>query len=138
MDKVQGITETQKRANTLSNQIIAAAIEVHRALGPGLLESAYESCMCQELGLKNISFKRQVPLSIEYKGLKLECAYRIDLLVENLVVVELKAVDSLLPIHEAQLLTYLKLTNIWLGMLINFDIPLVKDGVKRIVNGAGN
>jgi GxxExxY protein len=75
MDKIAGITETQKRANLLSNQIIAAAIEVHRALGPGLLESAYESCMCQELGLKNISYKRQVPLSIEYKGLKLECAY---------------------------------------------------------------
>jgi GxxExxY protein len=93
--------------------------------------------MCQELGLKNISFKRQVPLSIEYKGLKLACAYRIDLFVENLVVVELKAVDSLLPIHEAQLLTYLKLTHVWLGMLINFDIPLVKDGVKRIVNGSG-
>jgi len=138
MDKLVGITENQKRANLLSNQIIAAAIEVHRALGPGLLESAYESCLCQELGLMKIAFEKQIPIPVIYKGLKLDCAYRIDVIVEKLVVVEIKAVDNLLPIHEAQLLTYLKLTHLWLGMLINFDTPLVTSGVKRIVNGPGN
>jgi len=95
------------KTNELTEAIIGAAIEVHRVLGPGLLESAYEECMCRELGLKAIPFERQRPLPVEYKGLRLDCGYRLDLLVNNEVVVEIKAVDSLLPIHDAQLLTYL-------------------------------
>lgn len=117
--------------NRLTEQIIGAAIEVHKALGPGLLESAYETCLCHELSLREISFERQRPLPIEYKGTKLECGYRLDLLVEGAVVVEIKAVEAIEPIHEAQLLTYLKLGGWKLGLLINFNVPVLKDGIRR-------
>ena len=121
--------------NKLTQETIGAAIEVHRALGPGLLESAYEECLCRELTIRNISFERQKPLPLEYKGFKLECGYRIDLLVAGTVVVEVKAVEVLLPIHEAQLLTYLKLGGWKLGLLINFNVPVLKQGIKRLVLG---
>jgi len=119
--------------NTLTENIIGAAIEVHKALGPGLLESAYEECLCHELSLRGLSFRRQVDLPVQYKGVRLDCGYRIDLVVEDLVIVELKTVERLLPIHKAQLLTYLKLYGRSLGLLINFNVPVLKDGVKRMV-----
>ncbi len=121
--------------NQLTREIIGAAIEVHSALGPGLLESAYEECMCRELSLRTIPFQRQVPLPLEYKGVRLDCGYQLDLLVAELVVVELKSVEALMPIHEAQLLTYLKLGGWNVGLLINFNVPLLRDGLKRIVLG---
>src|SRR5437763_9973443 len=114
----------REAAGELSRRVIGAAIEVHKHLGPGLLESAYEACLCHELGLKGLSFGRQIPVPVQYKGLELDCAYRIDVLVEGLVVVELKAVDKLEPIHDAQLITYLKLTDRWLGLLLNFNTPV--------------
>jgi GxxExxY protein len=129
------VSAERQKADDLSREIIVAAIEVHKHLGPGLFESAYEECLCCELGLRGIEFKRQVPLPLNYKGMKLECGYRIDLLVEDLVVVELKTVEAIAPIHDAQLLTYLKLRNKWLGMIINFNVKLLKDGVRRLVNG---
>lgn len=129
------VSAERQRADELSREIIGAAIEVHKHLGPGLFESAYEECLCCELGLRGIKFKRQVPLPLNYKGMNLECGYRLDLLVEDLVVVELKAVEAIDPIHDAQLLTYLKLRNAWLGMIINFNVKKLKDGVRRLVNG---
>ena len=116
-----------------TSPIIGAAIEVHRNLGPGLLESAYEECLCHELHLRGLDCKRQVPLPLLYKGLKLECGYKIDLIVRDEVVLELKAVERLLPIHEAQLLTYLKLTGKRVGLLINFNVPLLTQGIIRRV-----
>jgi GxxExxY protein len=127
-------SEDRDRINGLTEMIIGAAIEVHRQLGPGLLESAYEQCLCHELTLRSSNFQRQVPLPVSYKGILLDCGYRIDILVESLVVVELKTVDELHPIHEAQLLTYLKLLKAPVGLLINFQVPLLKDGLKRIAN----
>jgi len=123
------------RANQLTEAIIGAAIEVHRALGPGLLESVYEECLCRELELRGVTFERQRPLPVVYKGITLECGYRLDLVVENQVVVELKAVESLLPVHEAQLVSYLKLGRWHVGLLINFNVPVLKDGVRRRVLG---
>jgi GxxExxY protein len=122
------------REDRITSEIIGAAIEVHRELGPGLLESAYEQCLCHELALRSVPFERQVPLSVEYKGVRLDCGYRIDVLVEGQTVVELKTVDKLLPIHEAQLLTYLKLSKLQVGLLLNFNVPVLKDGLRRIVN----
>ena len=119
--------------NHITGQIIGAAIEVHKALGPGLLESAYEKCLCHEIGLKHMHYKRQQALPIEYKGVKFDCGYRIDLVVEHLVILELKSVDRLQPIHDAQLLTYLKLTGLKVGLLINFNVPVLKEGIKRII-----
>ncbi len=119
--------------NELTGEIISAAIEVHRALGPGLLESAYEECLCRELRSRRIQFQRQVVLPVEFKGLRLDCGYRIDLLVAKVVVVEIKAVESLLPIHEAQLLTYLKLGGWKVGLLINFNVSVLKEGIRRRV-----
>ncbi len=113
--------------------IIGAAIEVHKQLGPGLLESTYEECLCHELHLRGIQFRRQIDLPVTYKGLKLDCGYRLDLVVEDTVVVELKAVEQLLPVHEAQLLTYLRLAGKPVGLLINFNVPLLKDGIRRRV-----
>jgi len=121
--------------NEISGQVIGAAIEVHRELGPGLLESAYEACLRHELQQRGVRVEQQVPVPVFYKGLHLECGYRLDLLVENQVIVELKAVESLLPIHEAQLLTYLKLYQRRLGLLINFNVPVLKNGIKRLLNG---
>ena len=130
----QGIA-TERRENEISGKIIGAAIEVHKKLGPGLLESAYEECLCCEMQLRGIEFKRQVPLQLNYKGVVLDCGYRLDLLVEDKVIVELKSIEGLEPIHEAQMLTYLKLRNAWLGLIINFNVIMLKDGVRRLVNG---
>ena len=118
----------------LTGKIIGAAIEVHKALGPGLLESSYEECLSHELKLRRVPFERQVSLPVEYKGVKLDCGYRLDLLVDKKVVLELKAVDRIERIHEAQLLTYLKLGGWSVGLLINFNVPVLKTGIKRIVN----
>jgi len=109
-------------------------MEVHQQLGPGLLESTYEECVCHELRLKGIYFERQKPLPVVYKGVKLECGYRLDVVVERCLILELKAIETLLPIHEAQLLTYLKLSQLTLGLLINFNVPILKQGIKRLVN----
>jgi len=117
----------------LTARIIGAAIEVHQTLGPGLLESAYEECLAHEMHLRGLAFMRQVPLPVAYKGVGLDCAYRLDFLVDNTVVIELKSVEALLPIHIAQVLTYLKLGNWKLGLLINFNVPLLKNGVRRLV-----
>ena len=117
----------------LSEKAIGAAIEVHRYLGPGLLESAYEECLCHELAKAGLSFKRQVEMPISYKGQDIDCGYRADLIVENTLLVELKAVEKLLPIHQAQVLTYLKLGRLSTGLLINFNSTLLKDGIKRFV-----
>lgn len=113
--------------------IIGATIEVHRSLGPGLLESAYEWCLSRELTLRHIHFDRQKQLPVEYKGLQLDCGYRLDLVVAETVVVEVKAVDALLPIHEAQLLNYLRLGGWHIGLLINFNVPILKRGIRRVV-----
>ena len=120
--------------NDLTGEVIAAAIEVHKILEPGLLESAYEECLCHELGLRNIFFERQTELPIEYKGIKLDCGYRLDLIGEKRLILELKACEILLPIHQAQILTYLRLTGIKVGLLINFNVPILKNGIKRISN----
>ncbi|MBI5783114.1 MAG: GxxExxY protein [Gammaproteobacteria bacterium] len=125
--------ETQS-VNGITEGVIGAAIEVHRVLGPGLLETAYEECLCYELSSRGLRFERQVSLPVVYKEIKLDCGYRMDLVVEGLVVLELKSVDRLLPIHEAQLLTYLKLRNYHAGLLINFNVPVLKQGLRRIVN----
>jgi len=117
-----------------TEKIIGAAIEVHKVLGPGLLESAYEECLAHELSLANICFERQVPLPITYKALPLDCGYRLDFLVERTVVLELKTVEGLQPIHQAQLLTYLKLGGWPIGLLINFNVPMLKKGIKRMVH----
>ena len=120
--------------NDLTGQVIGAAIEVHKVLGPGLLESTYESCLCVELEKRNIPYERQKQLPIDYKGTIVDCGYRVDLLVAGRIVVELKASENLLPIHEAQLLTYLKLSEIKVGLLINFNVLVLKDGIKRLAN----
>ena len=120
--------------NDLTGQVIGAAIEVHNALGPGLLESAYEECLCHEFELKEIPYERQKELPLEYKGVKLDSGYRIDIVVADKLILELKACENLEPIHEAQLLTYLKLTKIKFGLLINFNVLLLKNGIKRIAN----
>ena len=118
--------------NKLTGEIIGAAIEVHKALGPGLLESAYEECLCHEFKLRSFPFERQKELPIKYKGVKLDCGYRLDIVVWNKIILELKSCSELLPIHEAQLLTYLKLTNMKVGLLINFNVPVLKEGIKRL------
>lgn len=123
--------DTEMELNKISEQVIGAAIEVHKALGPGLLESACEECLCRELALRSIPFERQRSLPVEYKGAKLDCGYRLDLLVDKTVVVEIKAIETIQPIHEAQLLAYLKLGGWKLGLLINFNVPVLKDGIRR-------
>jgi GxxExxY protein len=121
--------------NVLTKEIIGAAIEVHRHLGPGLLESAYLQCLARELFLKQIPFKREWPLPLEYKGIRLGCSYRLDLLVSEAVVVEIKSVEALTSIHDAQLLTYLKLGGWKVGLLINFNVEVLKTGIHRKVLG---
>ena len=121
------------RENMLSKEIIGAAIEVHRHLGPGLLESAYEECLAYELTQQNIPFERQKALPVVYKDVRLDAGFRVDFLVDNLVVVELKAIEALTPTHEAQVLTYLRLTGCKLGLLLNFNVRLLKNGIKRLV-----
>lgn len=127
--------DQKEKANAISKEIIGAAIQVHSELGPGLLETAYEACLSYELSTRKISHQLQVALPIKYQGISIEAGYRIDLLVGDLVIVEIKSVDSLAKIHEAQLMTYLKLTNKWLGLLINFNVILLKNGIRRMVLG---
>ena len=117
----------------ISNRVIGCALEVHRVLGPGLLESAYEECLYYELQQAGVACRRQVELPVQYKGLRLDCGYRLDLVVEDTVIVELKSVETLLPIHEAQLLTYMKLSGLRTGLLMNFNERYLKDGLKRRV-----
>jgi GxxExxY protein len=117
----------------LTKEIIAAAIEVHRVLGPGLLESAYQASLCRELDLRNLTFRQQVELPVIYKDVKLDCSYRIDLILSDKVVVELKSIQDILPVHEAQLLTYLRLTRMRIGLLINFNVAVLKNGIRRRV-----
>jgi GxxExxY protein len=117
----------------LTKEIIGSAIEVHQVLGPGLLESAYEECLCHELNLRGISFRRQVDLPVEYKGVKLDCKYRMDLVVEDAVVVEVKAVERLLPLYSAQLLTYLRLSARRVGLILNFNVSALRTGIVRKV-----
>ena len=123
--------ENEEQKDPRTSPIIGAAIEVHRLLGPGLLESAYEECLCHELYLRGMSFERQVALPVSFKGILLDCGYKIDLVVEGEVVIELKAVERILPVHEAQLLTYLKLSGKHVGLLINFNVPLLARGIIR-------
>ncbi|MFQ5917091.1 MAG: GxxExxY protein [Candidatus Binatia bacterium] len=120
--------------NKLSSKIIGAAIEVHKALGPGLLESTYEECICHEMSFGGLSLERQKPLAIMYKGMKLDCGYRLDVVVENAIILELKSCEKIEPIHRAQLLTYLKLADLNLGLILNFNVTLMQDGIVRIVN----
>jgi|SRR5579864_881526 GxxExxY protein len=131
--EAQGHRDTENERDPRTGPIIGAAIEVHRHLGPGLLESAYEECLCHEPHLRGLSFERQVDLPVPYKGLILGCGYKLDVVVEHEVVLELKAVEKILPVHEAQLLTYLKLSRRHVGLLINFNTPLLTHGIKRIV-----
>ena len=131
-----GDTETRSKLlhEALTESVIGAAIEVHRALGPGLLESAYEECLCRELHLRGLAFQRQVPLPVEYKGVKLDCGYRLDLLVGKAVILEIKCVEHVLPVHEAQLLTYLKMTGNRVGLILNFSVSvLTRGGIVRKV-----
>lgn len=121
------------RDKEITQEIIGAAIEVHKALGPGLLESAYEECLCYELRLRGLAYERQVELPLTYKGIKLDCGYRLDVVVEDTVLLELKCVERLLPIHEAQLLTYLRLSGVGIGLLMNFNVPVMRDGIVRRV-----
>jgi GxxExxY protein len=121
------------KVNEITETIIGAAIEVHRTIGPGLLESAYVQCLCYELSLRKIPFQLELPLPVHYKGLKLDCGYRLDLVVADAVVVEVKAVDRITPLHEAQLLTYLRMGGWKAGLLINFNVPLLRDGIVRRV-----
>ena len=126
---------TKEEYNKLSKQILDASLTVHREMGPGLLESVYESCLLQELSLRNIKVKSQVFLPLFYKGVELKKDFRIDILVENKIIIELKAVDTIMPVHEAQIISYLKLADKKLGFLINFNVPLIKDGFRRFING---
>lgn len=123
-----------QRLDQISHDIIGAAIEVHRHLGPGLLESAYECCLVFELNRLGLKFEQQKPLPVVYKGEKLDCGYRLDLVVEDEIIVEIKAIEKLLPIHDAQLLSYLRLAHKRVGLLMNFHVPVLKDGLKRLVN----
>ena len=125
--------ETSAPRDPLTEKVIGLAIAVHRELGPGLLESAYEECLCYELMDRGIAFTRQVPLAVNYKGVRLDCGYRIDLIVDRTLLLEIKAVEKLLPIHDAQILTYLRLSRIRVGLLMNFNTVVLRDGIRRIV-----
>lgn len=127
--------DATSRAESLSHEIIAAAIEVHRQLGPGLLESVYQACLIHELQLRGLEVRHEVPVPITYKGVTLDLGLRLDLLVEDLVIVELKSVQRLEPVHHLQVLTYLRLSGRWLGLLLNFNVALVKHGLRRFLNG---
>lgn len=125
----------RRRLNDLSNRVIGLCIEVHRELGPGLLESVYEEALAYELTHAGLRFERQRDMPLNYKGVKLDCGYRLDLIIEDELIIELKAVDELRPVHQAQLLTYLKLERRSLGLLLNFNTPVLKNGIKRVVAG---
>ncbi|ESQ16531.1 MAG: hypothetical protein N838_05680 [Thiohalocapsa sp. PB-PSB1] len=122
---------TELEKDPLTGAVIGAAIEVHRHLGPGLLESAYEACLAHELGQQGVGYRLQVPLPVKYKGASLDCGYRIDMVVENRLLLELKAIEQVLPIHTAQILTYMRLASIDTGLLINFNVTRLVDGVQR-------
>jgi GxxExxY protein len=124
--------------NRLTSEVIGSAIEVHRKLGPGLLESAYKECLCRELILRGVPFEKERPLPLEYKGIRLECGYRVDILAGGIVVVEVKSVEALSPIHDAQVLTYLRLGGWRVGLLINFNVIVLKDGIHRRILGDEN
>jgi GxxExxY protein len=129
-------TETQRvseERDPVTEKVIGLAIEVHRHLGPGLLESAYEECLCYEFTQASIPFSRQVALPVIYKNVNLDCGYRMDIVVDELIILELKTVEKILPIHHAQLMTYLKLGNMKTGLLMNFNNAVLKDGIKRVV-----
>jgi GxxExxY protein len=128
--------ELERTDDAVTEQIIGACIEVHRALGPGLLESVYGECLAHELALRGMAFRREVPVPIEYKGVRLACSYRLDIVVED-VVVELKAIDDILSIHLAQLITYLKLGNYRVGLLVNFNVASLRRGVRRVRANSG-
>jgi GxxExxY protein len=131
----KGTKDTKVTANRLSYDIVGAAIEVHKHLGPGLLESAYEACLCRELGQRGIAYERQVPLPLEYHGMSVDCGYRVDLIVGGLVVLEVKSIAKVHSIHRAQVLTYLKLLRMNLGLLINFNVEVLRLGIYRIILG---
>lgn len=131
----KNIKDTKATALRVSHAIIGAAIEVHRRLGPGLLETTYETCLYRELRLRGLRALRQVRVPVDYRGEILDCAYRLDLLVEGLVIVEVKAVERIQPVHRAQVLTYLRQRSLWLGLLINFNVDFLRYGVRRILNG---
>ena len=118
----------------ISSAVIGAAIEVHKTLGPGLLESIYQKCLAKELSLAGLVYREEVALPLNYKGTNFEAAFRLDMLVADKVILELKAVETILPVHEAQLLSYLRLTGYKLGLLINFNVPVLRSGVRRVVN----
>ena len=120
-------------SDELTEKVIGAAIEVHRSLGPGLLESAYQECLCRELSLRRIPYVRQLVLPAEYKGVRLACSYRLDLLVDSAVVVEIKAVAAIEPVHKAQLLTYMRLGGWRIGLLLNFNVPALRSGIRRAI-----
>lgn len=124
--------------NDLVSKVIGCAIEVHRHLGPGLLESAYESCLCRELAIKGLPFTRQVPLEIQYKGEQIDCAYRMDIVVDGSLLLELKSTESLQSIHQAQIISYLKLSGLEQGLLINFNARVLKDGIRSFLNGCSS
>ena len=131
-------TKTQRKTisdelNELSRQVVDAVFQVHKALGPGLLESVYEACLCHELNKRGINFQRQVVLPVVYDGVEIEAGLRLDLWIENKLIVELKAVEGLHEVHQSQLMTYMKLTDTRLGLLVNFNTPVIKQGIKRIV-----
>jgi GxxExxY protein len=133
MSERQANVDSRLVHGELTRQIIGSAIEVHRELGPGLLESAYEECLCCELNDRKVNFQRQLTVPVSYKGLALDCGYRLDLLIEDTIIVELKSIEGFLPIHGAQLLTYMKLLSKPVGILINFNVPLLKQGILRKV-----
>ena len=124
----------EKKINALSHEVVGAAVEVHKELGPGLLESAYEEALCHELALRKLAFERQKNVPVKYKGVNLSCGYRVDILIENKIVVELKAVKQIEPVFKAQLLTYLRQLDLLLGLLLNFNVPIMKQGIQRVVN----
>jgi GxxExxY protein len=127
--------DTKSSTLALSHRIIGAAIEVHRLIGPGLLEAVYEAALCKELRLRGLLVDRQVSVPVNYKGEILDCHIKLDLLVDRKVIVEIKSVESIISVHKAQLLTYLRLQNLWLGLLINFNVEVLRDGVRRVLNG---
>jgi GxxExxY protein len=132
------VTGVNVPLNQLTHEVIGASIEVHRTLGPGLLESAYRKCLCRELFLRGVPFQKEHPLPLEYKGLRLEGGYRYDILVDKRLLIEVKSVEALAPIHEAQILTYLRLGGWRLGLLINFNVVVLKDGIRRRILGYDN
>ena len=131
----RGTKGTEGFSSPRTHDIVGAAIAVHRRLGPGLLESAYQSCVCRELLIRGIRFQSQVPLPLRYRGLRLDCGYRLDLVVGSSIIIEVKTVRKVLPIHRAQVLTYLRLTGYRLGLLINFNVEMLRSGLYRIING---